>query len=187
VLTSEAKSSSPMVAVAQMMDSPNRSVGDDAQGSPGRIDDQRRRRMLVRNIIIVLLLCIFASVEVLNLSGFCYREMRYLSEKEFVDIAVMTNLAQHSPQGERNKIYVSLDDFYGENPNCCKVWYHSQLIAPLARIVGLYELGVSVYYKMSDTNERDKYYNVDIFMNACGSVVRKLGTAEDHGPLGQTH
>jgi hypothetical protein len=161
-------------------------AGDDIRQPSGEHGRPGREKQRVRIGIVAALLCVLMVVEVLNVSGFCYRKMRYVSEKELINSAVMLNLARHDPHGERNKMYETLDDFFRANPNCCKVSYYNQFIAPLARLFGLYEVAVSVHYKISDTNEKYKYYSVDVLMSACGGIVRKLGTAEDHGPVGST-
>jgi hypothetical protein len=144
-------------------------------GSPGSL-------ITMRGAMGISALCLFALIQFLNFSGFCYREMRYLPEGELINIAVVLNLSKHDPKSERNKMYVSLANFFEENQNCCKLYYRNQLIAPLARVFGVYEMVVNVNYKISDTSIKYKYYDSDVLINACGRVVEKMGTAEDHGP-----
>jgi len=78
----------------------------------------------------------------LNYAGFCFSEMRFLSDQEKIKIAVqyiferypkVGDEAWYSPLGSNSKImkikswpenpvpYKNLNEFFAINPNCCKV------------------------------------------------------------------
>ena len=83
----------------------------------------------------MLLLMVFGS---LNYSGFCFKEMRYLSDEEKIRGAIAANHTIKGNQKWRRSSYDKLgrvseyevvipyadvDEFLRENPNCCRVIY----------------------------------------------------------------
>jgi hypothetical protein len=132
----------------------------------------------------VSLLMFFLAVLGLNASGFCYSKFRYYSDKDLIDAAVKSSLERHDPVGERSKMYSSLEEFYRSNPACCRVHTlnHWMLSTPILRVFGYYEAVVEVYYQISDTAERYRYYDAHVRVNACGRVLDTMGTAEQSAP-----
>ena len=137
--------------------------------------------------IYILWVCRF---ELLNVTNFCFRKVRYLSENEFIDIAVKENLKRYEP-GSRdfNKAYDSLQTFYSQNPHCCKVIYftpdisafHKLGVTPLTRLLCFKELIVNVYYEANDYPGQP-YYDSFIRMNSCGDVLGAMGILETLPP-----
>ena len=124
-----------------------------------------------------ILIGAFAVIETLNFSGFCYREVRYLSNREFIDRAVRFNLQLHGPSNERKKVYSSLTEFYRLNPNCCILhnWGYPFADPIIVRLVGLYIAVADIVYRTNDAAGVDNFYYSFVFMNACGDVVRDGG------------
>jgi hypothetical protein len=118
---------------------------------------------IIRKIIFLLLLSTPAiSYFGLNYSGFCFDEMRYLSQEDKVR-AVFDDL---NNQKEIRKIkhikYKSFDEYLKENPDCCVVNpSYTDLPAPslINRLFGYYSGDyVRIKYKMRylDTNGKLK-------------------------------
>jgi hypothetical protein len=136
---------------------------------------------LVASAIVVVL----GVFELLNLTNFCYRDTRFHDENELISAAVKLNIAGFNPQGERNKAYTSVSDFMPQNPGCCKLYYNNDLmyVTFLARLIGIREVVVNVYYKMSDTADIYKFYDSFVRMNSCGDVLGSMGMPERSGPV----
>jgi hypothetical protein len=157
---------------------------DMAQIDPHARSERANWKRRVNQMIGLCLLVLFCLFEFLNFNNFCYRDMRKYNENELIDIAIKLNLARFDPQGERNKPYSTIAEFISQNPKCCNVHYSDQAmdVTPIARVLGIREVVVSVYYKMSDIAEKYKYYDSSVKMNSCGEILRTMGTPERIGP-----
>jgi hypothetical protein len=139
----------------------------------------------------------FAVFELLNLTNICYRKLRYLSEAEFINIAIQSNLKRYQPNEPDyfNKAYASLEDFHAQNPHCCRVMYftpdvsafHEIGVTPLTRLICVKDLIVNVYYKANETYYDDqtsdvRYYYSVVRMNSCGDILGSMGIQETLPP-----
>jgi hypothetical protein len=145
----------------------------------------RSNRLAIRSVLIAVV-----AFELLNLTNFCYRDLRYYSEHDWIDRAVKENLRRHDPQGARNKSYSSLEEFYSQNEHCCRIIYFTKLIytphllevSPLTRLLCVKEFLVTVHYRSSDTEQKYKYYESFVRMNSCGDILGVMGTQNDYPP-----
>jgi hypothetical protein len=130
------------------------------------------------------LLFVLVIVQFLNFTGFCYRQARYYSDREFILIAANFNLRRHGSNEERNKAYQSADDLLSQNSNCCHVyrWGHYFIEMPLiARVVGFYYAAVQVWYRIRDDGV-EQFYDSHVIVNACGEIIEKRGIPERNPP-----
>jgi hypothetical protein len=129
-------------------------------------------------------LFVLVLVQFLNFTGFCYRQARYYSDKEFILIAANIDLGRHGPNKERNKAYESAGDLVAQNPNCCHVyrWGHYFIEMPfVARAVGFYYAAVQVWYRIRDDGV-EQFYDSHVIVNACGEIIEKRGIPERNPP-----
>jgi hypothetical protein len=118
---------------------------------------------IIRKIIFLLLLSIPSiSYFSLNYSGFCFEEMRYLSQEDKVR-AVFDSLNNQEKIDKIKHIkYKSFDEYLKENPDCCVVNpSYTDLPTPsqIERLFGYYSGDiVRIKYKMRyiDTNGKLK-------------------------------
>jgi hypothetical protein len=139
-----------------------------------------------RHLVGLAVIVVLGMLEFLNLTNFCYRDTRFHGDNELTSAAIKLNIARFNSQGERNKAYSSVSDFMSQNPNCCKLYYNSGLmhVTILGRLIGIREVVVNVYYKMSDTADIYKFYDSWVRMNSCGDVLGTMGTPERAEPAG---
>jgi hypothetical protein len=151
-----------------------------------RIPPQIRppRRWLSRHSVGLAVFVVLGVFELLSLTNFCYRDTRFYDENELISAAIKLNIAMFSSQGERNKAYTSVSDFMSQNPNCCKLYYNNDLmyVTFLGRFIGIRQVVVNVYYKMSDAADIYKFYDSFVRMNSCGDVLGTMGIPEQSGP-----
>lgn len=96
---------------------------------------------LVFRVTIFLILAVILFAAGLSYSGFCFKEKRFLSDEEKINVAVADVLRSYPPNvpyenvvegGERKKIrtnrppkfpipYRDIKEFFDLNPGCCKV------------------------------------------------------------------
>ena len=86
----------------------------------------------VLRVLFVTWLVLFLIYGALNYSGFCFKEMRYLSDEEKIRIAVakvnkmggwrhLKELGWPSNRYKKIIPYESVDAFLQENPDCCTI------------------------------------------------------------------
>jgi hypothetical protein len=134
-------------------------------------------RIRPRYFIVAGVLCVFALVMSLNFTGFCYADLRYYSEQEFLNTAVQASFKWHDPSEPQTKTYNSLDEFYKENPNCCLLhrWGH-EFVSDL-RLLGFYTAVADIWYR-AEKSGPEPFYLSYVSMNACSQVVKRRGIAK---------
>jgi hypothetical protein len=148
------------------------------------IDPARIARMpRAQRIAGLSLLVIFLLFEFLNFTGFCYREVRYPSDKELLDAAVRRLMSESKLMGDDPIEYDSPEKLFQENPNCCSIsrWGH-QFSYPIGfRILGFYESIAQVAYKFSSRGPLP-VIEAYISMNACGKTFEVTSFRQPSGP-----
>lgn len=122
---------------------------------------------LVIKIILAMFLVIIFEYGALNYSGFCFKEMRYLSDEEKIQITLNSIIKEQTTSGRVANVfggngikslreiitYKSAEAFILENPDCCKELvpsngFFAEDEGPtfLDRVLGRYSYGVRVSY-----------------------------------------
>lgn len=118
--------------------------------------------------IVIVLLTIFLSSLLLTGTGFCYRELRYLSEREILDRYL---LGPEWPQMtlQQRQEYLSQVVNY---PNCCRVDDRPQgMDFPnllINALFGKYFFSISTIFPTYARPEHDPYYQIISDIDACG-------------------
>ena len=138
----------------------------------------------------MILLFVIFSYFVLNISGFCFAKMRYLSSKERIRLAfnslnsasrLRVKILEKGYEFRKFIPYESLEQYLKENPDCCEVSPprgSPELPPPsmLGQMFG-YHSGeyVRIYYKVRylDDNgiQTSQVIKVDTPQRNCGEVV----------------
>jgi len=135
------------------------------------------------SVVGVTLVLYLVAFEYLHVTGFCYRDMRYLADEEFIsaaaDAAVQTNKAYGA--NEKRIDYESAAELIAENPNCCSVTRderdtYLQGRTP-NRVFGSYVLLVEVLYRAMQDGPKPFYSDVYYF-GACGERLDRAGAAQ---------
>jgi hypothetical protein len=128
----------------------------------------------------------------LNATGFCYRESRYLTNKQLISAAaieaVKTNRAYAAI--EQRIEYASATDLIARNPDCCIVIKDvgDQSADPFLRdvapdrIFGSYVLAVEVIYRARQDGPKPFDHHT-YYLGACAERLDYSGSAEAYGRL----
>lgn len=110
----------------------------------------------IKTFVLIPMFIVFAVVQYLNFTGFCYEQKRYITKDELLKIA----------GGE----------ILEENPDCCEITdkYFADESSDdfLNKLFGRYHYGVTTYLK--DYNDYP-YYVSYIAINQCGKVIDYTG------------
>jgi hypothetical protein len=132
----------------------------------------------------------FVAWQGLNHTGFCYRQARFLSDAELIRIAVEDQLPSRGPEATIR--YRSVDELMRANPNCCQVFRYGReatfsrewIDKPvIKRTLGLYSVGVRVWYRITSDGAPVLYYRSYNYINACGKILDSFGIASELAPL----
>jgi hypothetical protein len=129
-------------------------------------------RMSAKKAAAVIAVGLFALIQYLNFTGFCYRELRYHSDQELIDAAVKYSLKYNEFDPGRLR-YSSLADFYAANPKCCRIyrWGHHLLDDGLwTRLFGWHTTLVTLDYKVAPQGPKDTF-SAGVVLMQCGGVV----------------
>lgn len=89
-----------------------------------------KKKFISLTSILLLLCAIFLPFFALNYSGFCFRELRYLSDREQMESlfsiwnrSIFDNIVIDGEFKvlERKNRYASFDEFLAKHPNCCHI------------------------------------------------------------------
>lgn len=146
-----------------------------------------RNKILLLTLYLGIPLAIFGYFG-LNHSGFCFAQMRYLSDEEKIRLAFNSinnaeKLAVQIKDGQtvyREHIpYKSFDEYFKENPDCCKIQpLEGSKFAPpwfLERIFGFYSgeiivTNFKVRYIDDEGKRRIQEIHVAESLENCGNI-----------------
>jgi hypothetical protein len=153
----------------------------------------RQLSALSRPIIVVALLCILStSVGALSVAGFCFKEHRFLTDREMTEIALRDVLGQQSVQvtrrGPQGISFIavpvierpSVRDFLSKNPNCCKLFTPGAgaFFVPdllINRLFGAAAIGVQIKRSIKDNRNPENPATYDVtgetIIGNCGAIL----------------
>ncbi|UPK33162.1 hypothetical protein IVB18_33785 [Bradyrhizobium sp. 186] len=116
---------------------------------------------------------------VLNLTGFCYREVRYLSNQELFESAI-------AHEAYRIGDYLPTDtpkSYLANHPNCCSIPVFQPSNSSLNALLGNKIRYIRVLYRMLQTevdkNPREQFYEAFVETTPCGRTFHAIGTSRD--------
>lgn len=116
---------------------------------------------------------------VLNLTGFCYLRMRYLSNQEMFERAI-------AHEAYRIGDYLPADtpkSYLASHPNCCSMPDFQPGNASLDVLLGNKILYVRVVYKRLqaeiDKYPREKFYEAFVETTPCGKTFHAIGMSRE--------
>ncbi|WP_456624421.1 hypothetical protein [Bradyrhizobium sp. P5_C12] len=116
---------------------------------------------------------------VLNLTGFCYLQMRYLSNQELFETAI-------SHEAYRIGDYLPKDtpkSYLATHPNCCSIPGFQPSNSSLDALLGYKIRYVRVVYRMPqaeiDKNPREPFYEAFVETAPCGKTFHAIGMSRD--------
>lgn len=124
--------------------------------------------------LIVLCLCIYLAWPMAwpFSSSFCVERMRYLSDDEYIQMALLDE--SHTGLMDINNTDKPLSTFRERNPDCCSV----DRSASDAGFLYFYYVEVRLFYEVApEWKQRiGKYYQSYRRMSACGEPIRNYGS-----------
>lgn len=119
--------------------------------------------------------------------GYCGEQKRFLTEKEFIEIAVREEASRGMMKVDGSAASVST--FYAKHPNCCRTSVEPQSF--IDRILNIYFVEAVMYYEVNDKElkarpKEGEYFESYLTINACGQVVQRFGmrTGKEYLPSG---
>lgn len=139
-----------------------------------------RRKLTLGTALVALAACAWYLLD----SGFCFSQMRYLSDKELIVEAIRYNANDMKIDGTD----ASIETFLKQNPKCCSVDRHPStrnFLGPIGVCLGFnYSEVVLNYEKKKPSIE--PFYERYISISACGKQPNgEYGMS--HLTLQQTH
>ncbi len=109
-------------------------------------------------------------------AGYCGEKGRSLSDQEFMEIAVRSEIPSGKMQIDESDS--SIRSFHVIHPHCCRV---NRTASPfLDRRLGINVVEVDMYYRVNDQTLKKQlgaeYYEEHFEISACGKVLRTYGT-----------
>ncbi len=111
-------------------------------------------------------------------NGFCVRQLRYLSDDEYLVIAIR-RLQQRLEIDDSDS---SIRGFLETHPLCCRVNRNPNYdVASFGSLLELYVVEVELNYKVPDDlrEQLGPYYHSVLRIRPCGQVVQWLGSSRD--------
>jgi len=111
------------------------------------------------------------AIQFFGHTGMCLPELRYLSQTEFENAAILDKIRVSRLRSVEDK-QAALTEFWNQYPNCCR------RLAPIledivARFFGIYGRRVEVTSRIRGSGSRD--YRSFYLVNACGTVLEEKG------------
>ena len=109
--------------------------------------------------------------------GYCLAQKRYLSDEEFIQIAVRNNMGAMKIDGSEE----SIRTFHAKNPQCCTV--DRSKTQYFSRFLSIELNGVDVYLNFERKEKTmaehrgttDKYYDAWVILDICGDISDNWG------------
>ena len=123
----------------------------------------------------VICLAIFLAYKILTAdpAGFCAAKQRYISDQEFIAIAVTLRELDWKKRGGREKFVYSGRDFDLKNLNCCRV-IREETESIFNRIFGVQHVSVELNNETSTRDIRGANLNDRIFFDVCGKQKGRI-------------
>jgi hypothetical protein len=122
-------------------------------------------------VLVIAALFAFGTWGWLMSAGFCFSQMRYLSDHELVVSAVRFKASRMNLDGAD----ASIETFLAANPRCCEVDRHPAARSLLDVLAGFNIAEVSITYLDPYSPHRtiEPYYLSYVAVEACGRAVKQ--------------
>ena len=128
-----------------------------------------------------------AGFEYLSLNDFCYKERRFLSDRELIDAAIRLQIGyiRDHERARGTHVYASVQQLHELNPTCCSLerrgdpflraygpWeYHMRLLR--RRLLGQELFVVNLWYRLRDDGPKP-FWRSHFLVDACGARGSKI-------------
>lgn len=106
-------------------------------------------------------------------AGYCLAENRFLSDAEFIRIAITLREEDWQRRGGKDKFVHSGKDFDIKNKNCCRV-IRKDTYPILNRMFGRQEISVELNNETSTHDINGANLNDRFFFNTCGNLLGRI-------------
>lgn len=111
--------------------------------------------------------------------GYCAAQQRYISDEEFIQIAIQREKTSMNIDGSEE----SIRTFHAKNPDCCRVdrnqtQYFARFLSTTVNSVEVY-----LQYEMSAAKvaryPANKYYDASVILDECGKELDTYGMPKE--------
>jgi hypothetical protein len=125
-----------------------------------------RLKLTLGTVLIAPAACVWYLLD----SGFCFSQMRYLSDKELIVEAIRYNANDMKIDGTD----ASIETFLKQNPKCCSVDRHPSTRNFLDVCTGFNISEITLNYETRNTKPViEPFYQVDISIGSCGEALKR--------------
>lgn len=115
-----------------------------------------------RHPVLMFVISLLVVVGSLNYSGFCYKQMRYISDAELIEMSIQFSIDHREKFAKR---WPSVEMFLEENPECCSVAKYEGS-SFIDRITGNEIVDYIVDANFLGAKDKDRFYIV----SRCGHI-----------------
>ena len=105
--------------------------------------------------------------------GYCDSQQRFISDEEFIRIAIELRANDWKKRGGRETFEYSGRDFDTKNPNCCRV-IRDETFPIFNRLLNRQEISVELNNETSARNINGANLNDRLFFNICGTLKGRI-------------
>ena len=134
---------------------------------------------LIVKFLLGLIVIYLTYLVIADPPGYCAAQNRYISDEEFIQIAVKRNKTSMNIDGSEE----SIRTFHAKNPYCCHVdRKHTQYFARFLSTT-VNSVGISLQYEMSAAQvaryPANKYHESIVITDECGKELDTYGMDND--------
>lgn len=111
--------------------------------------------------------------------GYCAAQQRYISDEEFIQIAVRENKTSMNIDGSEE----SIRTFHVKNPDCCTVNRRQAQYSSRFLLTAVNSIEVRLQFERNEKNIKDqggdKYHESIVIIDACGKQLEVYGINND--------
>lgn len=138
-----------------------------------------KNSMIVR-ILLGLIFIYLAYITFADPPGYCATQKRYISDEEFIQIAVRENKTSMNIDGSEE----SIRTFHVKNPDCCTVNRRQTQYSSRFLLTAVNSVEVFFQYELSAAKvaryPANKYYDAWTTIDVCGKPLEDWGISKDH-------
>lgn len=127
---------------------------------------------MIRTAVYTILF-VLVGITMLNCSGFCYEQFTWLSNRDYIHLAVEERFARY---GQLRQEYGSVENFLSMHPDCCRTSGYSTFMPHyfLNSLLFLHRVHVIIEYPI-ESRGRQEIYTAYILVTKCGRASFDLG------------
>lgn len=130
---------------------------------------------IVLPVILIAVLAYLGNLWYLSGTGYCFEQKRYLSDEEFIQIAVRSELQSINIDGSEK----SISTFQKRNPKCCSINREPSGMSFVNTVLNHTFVEVTLRYEKNAKTlfqKKESFYQAFVSIHSCGKVLDTIGS-----------